>query len=66
MDERVVLETRQTVISGEVAYVVSVVDGPRDLLARGTEAAALEDGQAHVQRYWERTTEGWKARACPA
>lgn len=43
-------------------YIVSVQGGPQDLLARGTEKAALEDGKAYVKRNWKfDPMRGWVA-----
>jgi hypothetical protein len=54
------LTTRRT--RDGLAYIVSVVGGPQDIIKRTTEAAALEDGRAYVEKYWEQTADGWKPR----
>jgi hypothetical protein len=45
-------------------YIVSVVGGPQDLIKRTTIEAALRDGRAYVERYYEITTDGWRPRGC--
>lgn len=45
-----------------IGYIVSVVGGPQDLLWRATEAAALEDGAAYVERHWTPTPSGWQTK----
>jgi len=39
-------------------YMVSIVNGPKDLLSRGTEASALRDGAAYVAAHWGQTSDG--------
>lgn len=58
------LDTRYVVkcSDGLPGYIVGVTNGPRDLLFRGTEAAALRDGAEYVSAHYEQTPEGWRVR----
>lgn len=58
------LETRRGKSSRDdrEGYIVSVMGGPQSLLWRLTEKAALEDGATYVERYWELTADGWRAK----
>lgn len=48
---------------GATEWVVSVVDGPQDLLARSTREAALADGAEYVAAKWARRADGtWVPR----
>jgi hypothetical protein len=59
------LRRGKSVWDGHPGYIVSVNGGPADLLFRLTEAAALEDGVAYVNRHWMLTEEGWTPRKTP-
>ena len=43
---------------GCTMYMVSIVGGPQDLLARGTEAYALADGAVYAAERWGQTADG--------
>ena len=58
---QVVADFRPAWNEGRGAWVASIVDGPRDLLQRGSEAEALRDGAAHAAAYWRREGGTWKA-----
>ena len=52
------LTLRQCLSSGVAGFMVSVVNGPTDLLWRATEEAALRDGAEYVKRCYPKIHKG--------
>jgi hypothetical protein len=55
------LRPAKNVYDRRPGFLVSIVNGPQDLLWRGTEEAALRDGAAYAAKNWALTPDGWKA-----
>lgn len=55
------LRAGKCIYDGAPGFVVSVADGPQDLLWRGTREMALADGAARVAAHWVKVNGEWRA-----